>query len=187
MKKEKFWNFIAKNYDDEVGEQTVATAKNHLEKSDKVLDFGCARGAYTVVLADDVGEIRGIDISPAMIELARKKAPHIRFDVATIDEITENYDVVLAFNILHVLENLENVIDKIHDILKPGGRFISVTACMKEQAGMRIAGSFMKLFRVLHVNLLTAGELQGMIGERFEIVVSEILDQNLAMIVAKKK
>ena len=73
MKKDKFWDLLAKNYDDEVGEQTTKLTKKYLRKNDTVLDYGCARGAYTIALAGDVKEIRGIDISPKMIELAKKK------------------------------------------------------------------------------------------------------------------
>ena len=89
MKKEKFWNWLAKNYDDEVGEQTVELTKKYLGKSDTVLDYGCARGAYTIALAGDVNEIRGIDISPKMIEIAESNSNDISFEKATIFDINE--------------------------------------------------------------------------------------------------
>ena len=79
MKKDKFWNWLAKNYDDEVGEQTTELTKKYLSKNDTVLDYGCARGAYTIALAGDVKEIRGIDISSKMIEIAKNKSKDISF------------------------------------------------------------------------------------------------------------
>ena len=186
MKKEKFWNWLAKNYDDEVGEQTVELTKKYLGKSDTVLDYGCARGAYTIALAGDVNEIRGIDISPKMIEIAESNSNDISFEKATIFDINEKYDVVLAFNLLHLLEDTERIIQKIDEILKPGGRFISVTTCMKEKLLLRIAGFFINIFGVLYVRMFKISELKKMISIRFNIVETEKFSPHHILIVAKK-
>jgi 2-polyprenyl-3-methyl-5-hydroxy-6-metoxy-1,4-benzoquinol methylase len=187
MNKEKFWNRLAKNYDDEVGEQTIAITKKYLRKSDIVLDYGCARGAYTIVLADEVKEIRGIDISSKMIEIARTKSEDISFETATIFDIHEQYDVILAFNLLHLLEDAERVIQKIYEILQPGGRFISVTTCMKENILLRIAGTFMNLFGILHINKFTISGLRELVSRKFDIVETEVFTPHLILIVATKK
>jgi len=39
------------------------------------------------------------------------------------------YDVILAFNILHLIEDAPAAIQHIHGLLKPGGIFISKTVC----------------------------------------------------------
>jgi 2-polyprenyl-3-methyl-5-hydroxy-6-metoxy-1,4-benzoquinol methylase len=186
MKKETFWNFIAQNYDDEMGEQTLAITRRHIAKTDKVLDYGCARGAYTVSLAENVREIHGIDISPKMIEFAKAKSQDIKFDVASIFDVDETYDVVLAFSILHLVDDIEKVIAKIDELLKPGGRFISVTACMKGQAGMRIAGFFTRLFRIVSLNMFTVEELEELIARRFKIVEIERFSSHVVLVVAEK-
>ena len=187
MQKAKFWNWLAKNYDDEIGEQTTGITKKYLRKDDTVLDYGCARGAYTVAFVSDVKEIRGIDISSKMIELARIKSDDIDFDVATIFDINERYDVVLAFNILHLLEDTEKVIHKIDEILKPGGRFVSVTTCMKEQWLLRMAGFFTTLFGILYIRKLKVSELESLISTRFDIVETTKFSPHHILIVAKKK
>ncbi len=186
MKKDKFWNLLAKNYDDEVGEQTTKLTKKYLRKNDTVLDYGCARGAYTIALAGDVKEIRGIDISPKMIELAKKKSKDISFKKATIFDINEKYDVVLAFNLLHLLEDTEKVIQKIDEILKPGGRFISVTTCMKEHVLLRIAGFFISIFGILYLRKFKISELKKLISIRFDIVETKKFSPHHILIVAKK-
>ena len=186
MKNEKFWNRLAKNYDDEVGEETVEITKKYLGKNDTVLDYGCARGAYTIALADDVKEIRGIDISSKMIEIAQKKSKDIFFKKAAIFDINENYDVVLAFNILHLLEDTDRVIQKIDEILKPGGRFVSVTTCMEERMLLRIAGFFMRLFGILYIRKFTISELKKLISVRFDIVETKEFSPHHILIVAKK-
>lgn len=186
MKKDKFWNLIAKNYGDEVGEQTTKLTKKYLRKNDTVLDYGCARGAYTIALAGDVKEIRGIDISPKMIELAKIKSKDISFKKATIFDIDEKYDVVLAFNLLHLLEDTEKVIKKIDEILKPGGRFISATACMKENVLLRIFGFFISIFGIIYVRKFKISELKKLISTRFDIVEIKEFSPHDILIVAKK-
>ena len=187
MKKEKFWNFLAKNYDDEVGEQTTEITKKYLTKNDTVLDYGCARGAYTLALAGEVKEIRGIDISPKMIELAREKSQDISFGKATIFEIDEKYDVVLAFNLQHLLEDAELVIQKIDEILKPGGRFISVTTCLKESVLLRIAGFIARILGILFIRRFTISELKKIVSAKFAIVETQNFSPYHILIVARKE
>ena len=186
MKKDKFWNLIAKNYDDETGEQTTKLSIKYLRKSDTVLDYGCARGAYTIALAGYVKEIRGIDISPKMIELAKQKSNDISFEEATIFEINEKFDVVLAFNLLHLLEDTEGAIRKVDEILKPGGRFISATPCMKENTLLRIVGFFISIFGILHLRKFRISELQRLISTRLNIIETNKLSPHHILIVAKK-
>jgi SAM-dependent methyltransferase len=41
-----------------------------------------------------------------------------------------SFDVILAFNILHLLRDLPQVTQRINDLLRPGGLFISSTPCL---------------------------------------------------------
>ena len=186
MNEVRFWNWLAKNYDDEIGEETVELTKKYLGKTDTVLDYGCARGAYTMALADEVQKIQGIDISPKMIELAKEKSEEIDFKVATIFEIDDTYDVVLAFNILHLVEDTERVIQKIDEILKPNGRFISVTTCANENLLIRIAGSIFSAFGLVNLIKFKVSELKELISARFEIVETKLFSPHHILIVAKK-
>ena len=70
-----------------------------------------------IEIANTVKKIYGIDISPKMIDAARRKAvehkiENIEFTKSTIfDERFkgESFDVILALNILHFLENTQKV------------------------------------------------------------------------------
>jgi len=42
----------------------------------------------------------------------------------------ERFDAVLALSVLHLLDDWRAVIHKVHRILKPGGIFVTSTACI---------------------------------------------------------
>jgi ubiquinone/menaquinone biosynthesis C-methylase UbiE len=114
----------------------------------QLLELGCGTGSTAIVHSPYVKHIRAIDISSKMIEIAKDKAAaenirNISFERSTIDIIDiaeQSIDAVLALSILHLLENKEAVIQRIHKMLKPGGFFISSTACI---------GDSMKLFKLV--------------------------------------
>jgi 2-polyprenyl-3-methyl-5-hydroxy-6-metoxy-1,4-benzoquinol methylase len=144
---EKFWDKISKNYDksesqfEPIHRKVVENSKKYLNGSDIVLDYGCATGTKAFALAGNVKKIQGIDISSKMIEAAKRKAVERRIDNVDFAHATlfderykrESFDVILAFNILHALEDNRQAMQRITELLKPGGLFISTTPCLKEK------------------------------------------------------
>jgi ubiquinone/menaquinone biosynthesis C-methylase UbiE len=73
-----------------------------------------------------------------MIEIAQGKADakgikNITFEQSSIDDLNlpdQSLDVVLGLSILHLLEDKEKVVAKVYNMLRPGGIFISSTACL---------------------------------------------------------
>ena len=74
----------------------------------------------------------------------------------------ESFDIVMAFYVLHFLEDLDAVVKRIHALLKPGGLFISETACLGEKSKM--AGKLLRFAGHLgflpKINLLTTMQLE---------------------------
>jgi ubiquinone/menaquinone biosynthesis C-methylase UbiE len=73
-----------------------------------------------------------------------------------------SFDMVTAFYVLHFYEDIDKVFRRIHRLLKPGGLFVSETACMAEKdvimgKVVRIAGTlgFLPL-----INLLSTQQLE---------------------------
>src|ERR1700760_2662093 len=54
----------------------------------RVLDVGCGPGFVTAYLAERGVDVTGVDLSPRMIEHARRLHPHCTFDVASATELT---------------------------------------------------------------------------------------------------
>ncbi len=73
-----------------------------------------------------------------MIEIAQGKADakiidNVTFEQSPIEEISvsdQTLDAVLGLSILHLLDNKEVVIAKVHKMLKSGGIFVTSTVCL---------------------------------------------------------
>jgi SAM-dependent methyltransferase len=74
-----------------------------LRPGDRLLELGCGDGALSCLLARQGFEVTGVDISPGMIEEARRRADReavgVRFEVADTDHfrVAEPYDGVVSF------------------------------------------------------------------------------------------
>ena len=152
-KSEKFWDKSASKFDQEgkKDEQTyikiIDRTKKYLKTSDTILDLGCGTGLISNEIAGCVKLIHAIDISSNMIEIAKNKADdrkiqNIDYTHSTIfDEKYKSgsFDVILAFYILHLVQDTQKTIQKINDLLKPGGLVISVIPCFKEKIFLNIS------------------------------------------------
>ncbi|NPD90303.1 MAG: class I SAM-dependent methyltransferase [Asgard group archaeon] len=205
-KSEKFWDKRAKEYDKQDKKYELSQNKaventiKYLDRNHKILDFGCGYGLITAKIAEYVKEVHGIDISSEMIDVAQRKAvehniENVSYTKATIfDDFLkeESYDVILAYNILHLLEDKKKVIESINKLLKPGGLFISETVCFGEKkatlGGLLIFLSKIKL--IPYVDKMKFSDLDSLIvAENFQIIETEDLDNNSLnyFIVAKKQ
>ncbi len=151
-KTEEFWDSASKNYDkteerfEYIHKKSRENTKRFLKDSDSVLDYGCGTGTTSCQFSNQVKEIHAIDISSKMIEIAREKAAvskiaNVRFEQSDIfDEkfSSESYDVILAFNMLHTVTNPRDVMQRINELLKPEGVFISVTPCLRQKMSFLI-------------------------------------------------
>jgi len=205
LKSEKFWDNAADTYDQEErkDEQTyikiIEKTKKYLKASDVLLDFGCGTGLISNEIADHVKVIRAIDISSKMIEIAKQKADgrnieNIDYAQATIfDEryLSGSFDVILAFYILHLVEDTHQVIQRIHELLKPGGLMISATPCMGERKTFLNIPLLLatKIGLVPNIRSFKISELEGSIAAgNFEIDETERLKKSSPeyFIVARK-
>jgi ubiquinone/menaquinone biosynthesis C-methylase UbiE len=146
--KVRFWEKIARKYaadpvaDMAAYEATLARTRTLLAPTHRVLEIGCGTGSTAMRLAPFVKRFVATDVSPEMIAIAREKlaaAPQhdLELQVADADvpELGEgSYDVVLAFNVLHLVADLDGALAAVVRALAPGGLLVSKTACVGEMS-----------------------------------------------------
>ena len=173
----KFWDKLAEGYakrpvaDEESYQKKLQVTRDYLQPHMEVLEFGAGTGSTAIAHAPYVKHIEAIDVSPKMVEIARGKAAannveNVTFRASSIDEFSaadQSLDAVLGLSILHLLDNKEDVISKVHGMLKPGGVFVSSTICMGDSIVKLIKvvvpiGKFFGLLPVLKV--FTAKDLE---------------------------
>ncbi|MGV9880194.1 class I SAM-dependent methyltransferase [Streptomyces sp. NPDC003006] len=95
----------------------------------QVADLGCGPGHITAHLSELGLAASGVDASPAMIELARRAYPGLRFDVGSMASL-DIADGVLGgvlsrWSIIHTPPvELPGILAEFHRVLAPGGHLL---------------------------------------------------------------
>ncbi|MBC08501.1 class I SAM-dependent methyltransferase [Thalassospira sp.] len=182
-----FWDSVADKYarkrigNEAAYAQTLNRTRAYLSTDQKVLEIGCGTGTTALKLAPNVAQLTGTDISGRMIEIARDKVrdeaiTNVSFAKQTIEDIAataDRYDVVLGFNILHLLDEPEDAIATLHSIIQPGGMLISKTPCLGQKLGYLkpLIWVLQKLGKAPRVHFLNYDRLENMIrAAGFEIL-----------------
>jgi 2-polyprenyl-3-methyl-5-hydroxy-6-metoxy-1,4-benzoquinol methylase len=204
-KSKKLWDFLSHNYDrganksDKSNNKPLENIKKYLNANDVFLDYGCATGKMAIDIAAKVEEVHGIDISSKMIEAAEMKAAERKIANTHFVQTTifdkqfdkESFNAILALSVLHLLKDTQSVIQRINELLKPGGFFFSTTPCLGEKTSF--LSNFLFLLSKIPVfpdiRLFKSSELEELIGNgNIQIVETEYLAHNPVFyyIVAKK-
>ena len=173
---EKFWDLISSKYaaspisDKSAYETKITKLKTYLTPEMSVLDIGCATGTQCCDIANNVKQVTGIDISSKLLAIAEQRMTERSLDniefiqTSVFDETFQpgNFDVVMAFFVLHFFEDIDVVFKRVHELLKPGGIFISETACLGNKN--KLPGSLLRFAGHLgflpKINLLTTQQLE---------------------------
>lgn len=193
-----FWDRIAPRYaqkpvsNPDAYEETLARTRVHLRAADRAYEVGCGTGSTALRLAEDVASYTAADVSEGMISIARDKAwdspvRGLQFEVADHTAIARA-DVILAFNLLHLVPDPNATIRSIYDTLPSGGRFISKTPCLARMWYLRpVIGAMRLVGKAPPVVFLSDDGLQNAIRDvGFDIVESDVLPVPSRFVVAVK-
>ncbi|MFJ8148267.1 class I SAM-dependent methyltransferase [Streptomyces sp. NPDC096048] len=96
-----------------------------------VLDLGCGTGSLSLLAAERGHRVTGVDLSPAMVALARAKlagrdAVFLTGDAAAPPVGERRFDAVLVRHVLWTLPDPGRVLRHWRELLRPGGRLVLV-------------------------------------------------------------
>jgi len=184
-----FWDRIARKYAsdpiaDMAGyEATLRRVRTWLSVDQDVLEIGCGTGTTALQLAPSTRSLLATDFSADMIAIARDKLAlqpvrGLSFAVADADTpafAQGTYHAVLAFNLLHLVSDLDHTLSLAVQALKPGGLLITKTPCVREMNPL-IPHLALPLMRAMgkapHVLCFKGDELQSAITRQGMALVS---------------
>jgi ubiquinone/menaquinone biosynthesis C-methylase UbiE len=153
-KERNFWSKNASRYDQSIIERHWKIYPSLLDKiasdlgaDNTVLEVATGTGLVALKVASAADQVHAIDISPQMIDEAKKKAEEMGIDNVAFS-VEDAYalpfgdgmfDTVVCNNALHNMKHPEDALSEIRRVLKTDGRFISIIAGVGESLKFKIA------------------------------------------------
>jgi ubiquinone/menaquinone biosynthesis C-methylase UbiE len=130
------------------------TAFAHLRPGETVVDLGCGGGLDVLLAAPKVGpsgKVIGIDMTPDMIDRARRNAArqgvaNVEFHLATIDQLPlahTSVDCLISNCVINLAPDKRVVFREMYRVLKPGGRVAVSDIALKKPLPEEIARDVM--------------------------------------------
>jgi predicted TPR repeat methyltransferase len=92
------------------------------------LDLGCGTGLYGSAVKRWTRRLVGVDLSAAMLAQAKRKGVYDELVcgelIETLDGISEQYDLVMAMDVLVFFGDLTPIFERVKKVLRPQGLFI---------------------------------------------------------------
>jgi ubiquinone/menaquinone biosynthesis C-methylase UbiE len=101
------------------------------EMVDSILEVGCGPGTWTALLAEKASHVTAVDLSPGMLEQARRAVPYARVEFVNADAATfepdRRYDAAVSVRVLEYIPEWRAVINRLGRLVKPDGRVVVIT------------------------------------------------------------
>ena len=161
------------------------TAIAHLRAGEIVVDLGSGGGLDVFLAAEKVGpegRAIGIDMTPEMIELARRNAgkrhtsgapANAEFHLATIDALPladSSVDCVISNCVINLAPDKPAVFREIARVLKPGGRLAVSDIALKQPLPAEVSNDIMAYVGCIAGAILIEDYRQGLVEAGFSNV-----------------
>lgn len=143
-----FWDKVAWVYDifaDVINRKAnmkmCAVVEAQITPADEVLECACGTGMLSKVIAARCKSLIATDFSANMLKQAERKCrkyENVKFEqgnILQIDYPDENFDVVVAANVIHLLDEPYRALRELDRVCKKGGRLIIPTYINQTEKG----------------------------------------------------
>lgn len=150
-----------------------------------VLDVACGTGVLVPdYLARNVASVTAVDISPAMVEIARSKFPqtHVSFLCGDVEQITfeRKFDCIMVYNAFPHFPEPENLIRVLSGLLKPGGTLTVAHGMSRAQIDHHHKSTASKVsIGLMHEDALAA------IFRKYLTLIAKISDDSMYQVTGK--
>lgn len=144
-----------------------------------LLDIGCGTGAFlhAVSARHPDMEIAGVDVSPDMLAIARRRLPEdAMLQVASADALPfpdASFDIVVTTNAFHFFRAPDAALREISRVLRPGGAVV-VTDWCDDYLTCRVCDRLLRVFTAAHHRVYGSAECRGLLERQgFDAVAVE--------------
>jgi arsenite methyltransferase len=112
---------------DVVEQRRAIIAALELRPGERVLDIGSGPGFLAQEMAAAGARVHGVDPSPSMLDIARRRAPDVTFSEGTAIELAfadASFDVVVSTQVYEYVEDMAAELAEVRRVLVPGGRLL---------------------------------------------------------------
>ncbi|HJL17418.1 MAG TPA: class I SAM-dependent methyltransferase [Sandaracinaceae bacterium LLY-WYZ-13_1] len=141
----EFWDGIAEKYaakpvdDTAAFERKKAITRERLTPDATIFEIGCGTGTLALEMAPFAGHIHAMDVSSEMVRIAEGKKEakgviNVTFHRGTLEGPlsirTGTFDGVWAYSILHLVEDRRGTLERLFELLRPGGHLVASNVCL---------------------------------------------------------
>lgn len=149
-----------------------------------VLDVACGTGVlFPDYLSRGVGSLTAVDIAPEMVRIAREKYPQAQVLCGDVEEVTfdRQFDCIVVYNAFPHFPEPEKLINRLSNLLKPGGILTVAHGMSRAQIDHHHEGSASKV----SVGLMHEDELAALFAKQLSVTV-KISDDRMYQVCGKK-
>lgn len=170
--KSKLYSFFSRNPPTNAAIVDLARPR----EGERVLDIGCGPGAAVRNAATRLGPgtAVGVDRSPAMVEIARKRSAVVdnaEFEVGTAEKLPfsdDSFDAIWTVSAFHHWEDQAQGLSEVRRVLRPQGRFLIMEKETRGKHGLNRENA-----RMLQIRLERVGYTDVSVSEHDKSIVVE--------------
>lgn len=149
-----FYDFFENIYNGKCYKGIAEKIKEYVTEDDIVLECACGTGLLTVPMAQKCKKLIATDYSVGMLRQTKRKVAKYsntkvrKTNILELPFKDDKFDVVVAANVIHLLDEPDKAISELKRVCKPNGKIILPTYINNEKKNAVIAAKILSIFGV---------------------------------------